>query len=844
MNLSKVKPLIARRAPRFFEHWERRLGLNRVEIQAAHSSGVILGVCQAKLGRVLPARVSLSVAKMRAGIEGRIDLLQIDPSDMREDMRNAKAVLARYGQIFDRAPIGFHRINTQGIIRGINQRWLELMGYEESEVVGKHFSDFLVPEQKANAMERFSARIKDRALPPKQGDSKGDRQYLSKDGRRVSIITYDTVLRDGEGRPVGVLTSFQDVTELRSLEERLIIKERQAAVGEMAAQLSHEYRNQITCIEGFADALTDVIEQQRAFEAVLAARQRAGMAMGEKERQLLFALHRGVDQSIAGFQDELGRMEETAADVLRLSRIGTTGEVSAGRESGALSIIQVNKQIAEVCLTLQSQKADPAGVTVEVQLERLRDTDGVLMVEREFRDVIANLVRNAIEAFSDEGQEGRQVVVRARIIRRRMIRIEVQDNGDGIEPDLLEQVFRGKVETTKGIGGTGIGLKAVGEAVDRAGGGKTIESRIGMGTTVTIDLPLQRYVVGSQSVQGPESVCEIDREEAFRVNVWVVDDEKTIRVNIARLLRGRGFQVREMGSGEEAMAEYESADQRPQVIITDLRMQGLSGEELIQSIIDRGGDLPHFAICSGNPLPSDPSDPLVKLVQRQGALFLQKPEGVRHIDSAVVAMVGQEGDEKGDVPSSRRGPLAELEANPYSLLVIRAAHEVNNLGATVAMAIETCEVHAASGADIPERAIQRLRDTYERFNELINSFISFAESANSLSTVRSLEDTVLPAKLVRDPDLGSRWAFHADDEKYKFALMIDLYLRSGLLELRDELAGILSTETITAVQLRQVSALDIEQRIGRLRTAVFLEGDAENNLADRFRRYYKLLNDL
>ncbi|MDP6505400.1 MAG: response regulator [Planctomycetota bacterium] len=209
------------------------------------------------------------------------------------------------------------------------------------------------------------------------------------------------------------------------------------------------------------------------------------------------------------------------------------------------------------------------GKTITVETD-FRAGDVFYGSEAEIRELLTNLVFNAVDAITADG-----VLTLRTHSTTNEVRFEVADTGIGMAEDVrlkcLEPFF-----TTKGDQGTGMGLSMVFGIVERHGGRIDIESERGKGTTIQISLP-----VG----QGPDGVEE-SAVEALRsersLHVLIVDDEQPIRDIIAQLLTLDGHTSETAADGLEGLDLFHPG--RFDVILTDRGMPGMNGDQLAASI--------------------------------------------------------------------------------------------------------------------------------------------------------------------------------------------------------------------------------------------------------------------
>lgn len=236
----------------------------------------------------------------------------------------------------------------------------------------------------------------------------------------------------------------------RAVEERereLVRSERLAAVGKMAAMITHEVRNPLSSIGLNAELLEDELGQLPG-------------ALGDEARTICRAITREVDR-LTGITEEY-----LALARLPKPRLAAT--------SAAAVVDDLARFVRE----------DLASRQVTLAVEHEAGTAPALMDEAQIRQALLNLVRNAADAVA--GQGGGHVWMRTRDTDT-MVAIEVVDDGPGIPDDLRERLFEPFVSTKDG--GTGLGLAVTHQIVKDHGGSLRVTSALGSGSTFTIELP-------------------------------------------------------------------------------------------------------------------------------------------------------------------------------------------------------------------------------------------------------------------------------------------------------------------------------------------------------------------
>jgi CheY-like chemotaxis protein len=217
------------------------------------------------------------------------------------------------------------------------------------------------------------------------------------------------------------------------------------------------------------------------------------------------------------------------------------------------------------------------------------------------------------------------------------VQIRVVDNGVGMSADTRERVFDPYFSTRGGARGTGLGLPIVRRIVYELGGEITVSSILGQGSVFSVELPAATEVVFAEPEPGKSTPPGADGAEtsggldhACRgLRVLVVDDESAVRRALARMLTSLGSQVVEAGSAAEARAILDQGDRSFDLLLTDFRMPGESGIQLIRQVLREQPGLA-VLLTSGNFDEAGGDDDGVEAVT-----YLQKPFDLGELGRAV-----------------------------------------------------------------------------------------------------------------------------------------------------------------------------------------------------------------
>jgi CheY-like chemotaxis protein len=240
----------------------------------------------------------------------------------------------------------------------------------------------------------------------------------------------------------------------------------------------------------------------------------------------------------------------------------------------------------------------------------------------QLHQVLTNLIINAQQALQ-EVPPPRELRLSTRL-EDGVARIEVADNGPGVDPDLAKRVFEPFV-TTKPAGiGTGIGLSVCHGIASAHGGSIELTSSPGAGACFVIRLPLQR--------DEPAPVAPGVGARARGGRVLMVDDEPEVGELYAEILRREGIDVTPVSSGREALErlQHEPFD----LVVSDLRMPDVDGPELYRALAKRpGGHASRMIFITGDAL----SHQIEQFLEETGTEVLEKPVSAKELVARVRA---------------------------------------------------------------------------------------------------------------------------------------------------------------------------------------------------------------
>jgi PAS domain S-box-containing protein len=487
-----------------------------------------------------------------------------------------------------------------GYLKQVNPAWIRTLGWTEPELLTSPWVEFVHPED----LEATVAAGKQLAVgEPVLGF---ENRYRCRDGS-YRWFSWNSFPLPEEGLIFAVI---RDVTEFKKMEERLRQAEKMEAIGQLAGGVAHDFNNQLTGVMGYAEMLSNRLEDEslrRYAELIVGSAKRAA----ELTRQLLAFARKGKFQSVPV---DTHKVIGDVASLLRHTvdrRIVIMQTLKANPPLTLGDPTQI--QNALLNLALNARDAMPKGG------ELILATDVVVLDEEYCRS-------NPYEMSPG-----------------RYLRICVTDNGVGMSEEVRRHLFE-PFFTTKGPGkGTGMGLASVYGTVKNHRGAINVYSEPDHGTTVRIYLPL---LESAGQAQTPAELGEPIRGTA---RILVVDDEEVVLKLASETLSDLGYQVATCRNGAEAVAYYGEKWRSIDLVILDMVMPALGGRETFLAMRQINPAV-RAILSSGYSLNGQ-----AQAILDDGVLdFVQKPFQLHELSSKVAAAL-RRNDGKADAHSTTEG---------------------------------------------------------------------------------------------------------------------------------------------------------------------------------------------
>jgi len=447
----------------------------------------------------------------------------------------------RYRSVFEGAPEGVWLIGPGRSTIKVNKRLCDMLGYQDTEIIGKLPMDFVDDENRKIFIEQ-TGKI----------ETTDRREYeielRHKDGHNIPCLFSATTLHTSHGGVLAAVAFVTDLSEQKVAEKALRRAQKMEAIGQLTGGIAHDFNNILSIILGNLDLL----EQQM-------------MAADSKS-------HKRVET----IKHSAQRATDLTKQLLGFSRT----------KAGQTVITDINKVIRGMDSMIVRS------VTPEVDIER-HFTQNLKLTEidpGDFQDALVNLVINARDAMPNGGQlvmetnnttlddEYCAMHPNSNACPGDYVELVISDSGEGIADELLDHIFE-PFFTTKPQGkGTGLGLSMVFGFIQRSKGHIDVASEAGVGTTFRLYLP---------QATGNEHTSEITNEQpealpGGRETLLIVDDEEALLELAEETLRSLGYRVLTIGNGKQAL-EILADDPAIDLLFSDVVMPGgINGYELAE----------------------------------------------------------------------------------------------------------------------------------------------------------------------------------------------------------------------------------------------------------------------
>lgn len=379
-----------------------------------------------------------------------------DQKAFRHEIQDREEIFRKLVQGTNEALIMTDRDNY---IELVNEQFLHLFGYEESEVLHKNAVEILMKEEDPSQVNR---RHKDRLA----GISDVyEMEQKRKNGEIIWTLVSASPFRDRNGQVVGTIAALTDITALKKVEKML--KERNEQMDLFLYKATHDLKGPLASIQGILSIALEQCEQPTV-------RQYIDMAVTSSER-----------------------LDNALVDLIQVTRIN--------KAKFKMEAVEVPKVLEDVMNSI-GHMPEREGVQVipDIRIHTPFRTDKASLTS-----ILQNLVVNAIKYRRPE-EQAPFVKIRAFPFEKGL-KIEVSDNGEGISPEIQEKIFKMFYRGNKKSKGTGLGLYIVQQIVEKLNGNISLESKVGKGTRFSVYIP--------QAIEADEEAEPVKKPQATEVSI-------------------------------------------------------------------------------------------------------------------------------------------------------------------------------------------------------------------------------------------------------------------------------------------------------------------------------------
>ena len=439
------------------------------------------------------------------------------------------------------------------VIKFPNPKTLEITGYSEDELAHMPFANLVHPEDRQMVVERYRQRLEGENPP-----SDYVFRIINKVGSEL-CLQINTALITWEGRPA-TINLIRDITEQKELEEQVRQAHKMESIGTLAGGIAHEFNNMLGIIIGNSElALDDIPEQSPAAESI----------------------------------QEIRTASLRAKDVVR-KLLSVARKTPESRKP-----VQIRTIVDESLGLLR--KSIPANI--EIRSNLTCTTEMILADPTEISQVLMNLCTNSVHAMVD-GKGVLEVTLETEKLDSRSssrfkdigpgdyVKLTVSDDGVGIPSNVLDRIFEPYFTNKSVDEGLGMGLAVVHGIVKKHEGTIKVESAVGKGTTIEVLFPL----IDEQPVSGDE---ETETLSPGTEKILFVDDEASLVKMVSQMLTRSGYEVVGKKSSQEALKLFTMDPDQFDLVITDMAMPGMTGDEVAKQIVQVRPDIP-IILCTGH----------------------------------------------------------------------------------------------------------------------------------------------------------------------------------------------------------------------------------------------------
>ena len=401
----------------------------------------------------------------------------------------------------------------------------KLFGWLASEVMGREIEILFPAEFQESQTEKF------RQFLEGEQENKGHKTTFETSALRrdsitvpVEITLSSSIIEDKRN----CYAVFHELSERKRTEKLLIQSEKMRSLGEMASGVAHDFNNCLAIILGNIKLLKETLGEKGVVEK-------------------LDAIEKAAEQGTAS----IGSLQGFSH-----------GTENTPKQPELLALKPLIEEVRNLTRFRWKDIPQKEGYTIDFTIEA-EDTPSLLTSGSDFKEMLTNLIFNAVDAMPSGGH----ILLSVKQEEDKIL-LALQDNGKGLSKEETAQIFN-PYFTTKGRGHAGLGLSIAKRFVERYGGSIMVESVKGAGTTFTVEFPLL-------TTTDQEKLSRARKQaQPVKLQILIIDDEPLVRSLLKQVLENAGHDVTEAGDGQEGVRCFR--ENNFDLVITDHGMPVMNG---------------------------------------------------------------------------------------------------------------------------------------------------------------------------------------------------------------------------------------------------------------------------
>jgi PAS domain S-box-containing protein len=469
----------------------------------------------------------------------------------------------RFRVLADVSPVGIFSSDPHGRCLFVNRRWCEIAGMSAEQAMGEGWKTALHPDDRRGVAENWSEAVR-------AGESSAaEFRFVRPDGAVTWLVGQSRAQHHADGTLAGYVGTITDVTTLKraederkKIEAQLRQSRKMESLGTLAGGIAHDFNNILNGTFGFVD-------------------------LARLELAAEHPAHPWLDRIAASSQ----RARELVRQILTFSRKNEAARVPQ----------RLNGVVGDALRFLRSSL--PAMVEIESHIAP--ETPAVLADATQIHQVVLNLCTNAWHAMPERGGRisvtlepwivsAADAAMQPELRPGACVRLTVADDGSGMDAATMDHIFEPFFTTKETGAGTGLGLAVVHGIVKSHDAAIVVRSTVGVGSVFEIYFPA---VAHAPRIDPEEPVLKSrPAPRGHGERILVVDDDAVSGFAIEKTIESLGYTVTRITRPEEALARFTASPASFDLVVSDLAMPGMNGEELIEHLIKVRRDLPIIVV--------------------------------------------------------------------------------------------------------------------------------------------------------------------------------------------------------------------------------------------------------